>query len=229
MITYLIALFIFLAVFILISHSINNKRINDEMKMQQTEHPDVNMISLLQGKKLPTIFLYELELWEGFDLLIGEEYETIKEVLDNKEAFNKLKYYLKPYNLPLSTGWNITFQKNETEWSQLPVQPIHETSFNHLIANFSGLMMVCLFNPSKENLALLENKSGNNSDDNTKFNIKEIIQNEEKIKETGLEYIIVPVRPSNMIYIPYGWYYWIYNGIDNKYCCYLDCKNNSIV
>ena len=220
MFTYLIALFIFLTIFILISHSINNKRINGEMKMQQTEHPDINMITLLQNKKLPTIFLYELELWEGFDLLIGEEYETIKEVLDNKEALNKLKYYLKPYNLPLSTGWNIKYFKNDIEWKQLPNYPIKEQSYNHLIANFSGLMMICLFNPSKENLSILNSNTNN---------IKEIIEDEEKIKNTGLEYIIVPLRPSNMIYIPYGWYYWIYNGIENKYCCYLDCVNKSIV
>ena len=120
MIKYIFALFIFLAIFILVSHNINNKRINTELKVQQTEHPDVNMISLLQSKKLPTVFLYELELWEGFDLLIGEEYDIIKEVLDNKEAFNKLEYYLKPFNLPFTTRWNITFNKTEAGWSDLP-------------------------------------------------------------------------------------------------------------
>lgn len=233
MITYIIALFIFLTIFILVSHSINNKRINTELKIQQTEHPDINMITLLQSKKLPTIYLYELELWEGFDLLIGEEYETIKEVLDNKEAFSKLKYYLQSYNLPLTTKWDITYHKNNTEWEQLPQHPMKEMSYNHLIINFSGLMMICLFNPSKENLILLDKKSNDNksntSNINNNINIKTIIQDEEQIKKTGLEYIIVPVRPSNMIYIPYGWYYWIYNGIQDKYCCYLDCKNKSIV
>lgn len=224
MITYIIALFIFLTIFILVSHSINNKKINKELKIQQTEHPDINMISLLQSKKLPTVYLYELELWEGFDLLIGEDYETIKEVLDNKEAFSKLKYYLQPYNLPLTTKWDITYHKNNTEWEQLPTQPVKENSYNHLILNFSGLMMICLFNPIKENLALLDKLSETN-----KVNIKAIIEDEEQIKKTGLEYIIVPIRPSNMIYIPYGWYYWIYNGIQDKYCCYLDCKNKSVV
>lgn len=224
MIKYIFILFIFLAIFILVSHSINNKRVNTELKIQQTEHPDINMISLLQSKKLPTVYLYELELWEGFDLLIGEDYETIKEVLDNKEAFSKLKYYLQPYNLPLTTKWDITYHKNNTEWEQLPEQPVKETSYNHLLVNFSGLIMICLFNPVKENLALLDRLGETNE-----TNIKEIIQDEEQIKKTGLEYIIVPIRPSNMIYIPYGWYYWVYNGIQDKYCCYLDCKNKSVV
>jgi hypothetical protein len=219
MIKYIFALFIFLAIFILVSHNINNKRINTELKVQQTEHPDVNMISLLQSKKLPTVFLYELELWDGFDLLIGEEYEIIKEVLDNKEAFNKLKYYLKPYNLPFTTRWDITFNKIEAGWTDLPENPVKELGYNHLIGNFSGLMMICLFNPSPENLEIL-NKSNETS-------IKELMGNEETAQQ--LEYIIIPVRPSNVIYIPYGWYYWLYNGIDDKYCCYLDCNNKSLV
>jgi hypothetical protein len=218
MIKYIILLFIFLIIFILVSHNINNKRINTELKVQQTEHPDVNMISLLQNNKLPTVYLYELELWEGFDLLIGEEYETIKEVLDNKEAFNKLEYYLKPFNLPLTTRWNITFNKIESGWDTIPDTPIKETNYNHMIGNFSGLMMLCLFNPSKDNLFFLE-KNGTN--------IKELLSKEETSQK--LEYIIIPIRPSNMVYIPYGWYYWLYNGIDDKYCCYLDCKNKSFV
>jgi hypothetical protein len=223
MIKYIIALFIFLLIFIFISHNINNKRINTELNIQQTEHPDINMISLLQGKKLPTVYLYELELWEGFDLLIGEEYETIKEVLDNKEAFNKLKYYLQPFNLPLTTKWDISFHKTEEGWNDLPPQPIKELSYNHLIANFSGLMMLCLFNPSPENLEILNFDLRNPEWPN----IKEILSNEETTQK--LEYIIIPIRPSNMVYIPYGWYYWLYNGIDDKYCCYLDCKNKSLV
>jgi hypothetical protein len=218
MIKYIILLFIFLIIFILISHNINNKRINTELKVQQTEHPDINMISLLQNNKLPTVYLYEIELWDGFDLLIGEEYDIIKEVLDNKEAFNKLEYYLRPFNLPLTTKWNITFHKIENEWDTISNIPNKETSYNHMIGNFSGLLMICLFNPSKDNLLYLENEE---------TNIKELLENEETAQQ--LEYIIIPVRPSNMVYIPYGWYYWIYNGINDKYCCYLDCKNNSIV
>jgi hypothetical protein len=222
MINYIFAFLLFLLIFILISHHINNKRINTELQIQQTEHPDVNMISVLYNKKLPTVYLYELELWEGFDLLIGEEYETIKEVLDNKEAFNKLKYYLQPFNLPLTTKWDIKLHKTEIGWNNLSQQPIKERHYNHVICNFSGLMMICLFNPSKDNLEIL------NFDFRGDFPlIKDILSNDETAQQ--LEYIIIPIRPSNMIYIPYGWYYWIYNGIDNKYCCYLDCINHSIV
>jgi hypothetical protein len=227
MIIYVIMLFIFLAIFILVSHNINNKRINTNLEIQQTEQPNNKMITLLQNKKLPSIYLYELEIWDGFDLLIGEDYNIIKEVLDNKEALSKLNYYLKPFELSFTTKWDITFHKNNTNWEHLPSNPIKEIYYNHLIVNFSGLMMVCLFNPNMANIKVIENSENNNSE--IKENVKDILADENKIKSTKLEYIIVTVRPSNMIYIPFGWYYWIYNGINDKYCCYLNCVNHSLV
>jgi len=214
MMSYIFGIIVICLIFLMISHSMNNKRINDTMKIQQVEHPDVNMINLLQSNKLPTLYLYELELWDGFDLMIGEEYENIKEVVNNEDALTKLKYYLKPYELPLKSKWNITLHKNSDAWESLPISPIKQDNYNNFFVNISGLMMICLFNPSPDNYSLLTQKDNN---------IKNIMENEENIK--NIEYIIIPVRPSHMIYIPYGWWYWIYNGSTDKYCCYLNCIN----
>lgn len=204
-----------LIIFLKISHTINNKIINDEMKIQQVEHPDINMINILQKNKLPTIYLYELELWEGIDLLIGENYETIKDVMENKDVLENIKYYLKPYKLPMSLGWkNLELIKCSTNWGEkLSIKPIKQENYNNFIVNFSGLLMVCLINPTAENMEIINNEN----------NIKNLLDNEENSKK--LEYIIIPIRPSNMIYIPYGWYYWLYNGVDNSYTCYLNCVN----
>ena len=210
----LIGIFL-ISLFIVISHNMANKRINPELKIQQTEHPDLAMISLLLDNKLPTIFLYELELWDGIDLLIGEEYDTINEVVSNKDVIKTLQYYLKPYSLPLSLNWKLSLEKSEKQWEDLDSQPLKQTNTNQYFVNFSGLMMVCLINPSKSNLEILKNEK----------NIKSILTNEENVN--NLEYIIIPVRPSNMIYIPYGWYFWIYNGVADSYCCYLDCNNKT--
>lgn len=174
------------------------------------------------NNKLPTIFLYELELWDGIDLLIGEEYDNIKEILNDKQAFNEINNNLQDFSLPLSKNkWHVNLIKNTDSWETIPNKPIKENNYNHLIANFSGLMMVCLFNPSTDNLNII-----NNND-----NIKKILENNEKIPNNlELDYILIPIRPSNMIYIPYGWHYWIYSGVNNSndnnnYCCYIDCIN----
>lgn len=228
MLSYVIGIIVMLLLFILVSHSMNNKRINNTMKIQQVEHPDIEMINLLQNNKLPTLYLYELELWEGFDLMIGEEYENIKDVINNKDALTKLKFYLRPYNLPMRSNWNITLHKNIEKWESLSNIPIKQNNINNFFVNISGLMMVCLFNPSKENMSILSdtnNNKNNNTNNDTQINnnIKELMSNEETVQK--IEYIVIPIRPSHMIYIPYGWWYWIYNGSVDKYCCYLDCNN----
>lgn len=223
---YLVGFLFIICLFIVISHNLQRKKINTELKIQQIEHPDDEVIDIMLKNKQPTIFLYELELWDGIDLLIGQEYEVIKEVLSDKEAFNQLNHYLQPFNLPFSKNkWDINLIKNSDNWEKLLQKPKKEESYNHLIANFSGLMMICLFNPSKENLKIL----------NENNNIKNILETPDNPLSNQIDYIIIPIRPSNMLYIPYGWYYWIYSGSNggennegNDYCCYIDCYNKLI-
>lgn len=219
---YILGVLFILSLFIVISHNLQRKKINTELKIQQVEHPDDEVIDIMLKNKQPTIFLYELELWDGIDLLIGQEYNIIKEVLSDKEAFSQLNYYLQPFNLPFSKNkWDINLIKNSDSWENLSHKPIEEKSYNHLIANFSGLMMVCLFNPSKENLKII----------NDNPNIKQLLESN-NVSSSTIDYIVIPIRPSNMLSIPYGWYYWIYSGSNgsdndggNNYCCYLDCYN----
>ena len=220
---YILGVLFILCLFIVISHNLQRKKINTELKIQQVEHPDDEVIDIMLKNKQPTIFLYELELWDGIDLLIGQEYETVKEVLSDKEAFAQLNHYLQPFNLPFSKNkWDINLIKNSDSWENLSVKPIKENSYNHLVANFSGLMMVCLFNPSKENLKII----------NDNQNIKQLLESNSN-SSSAIDYIVIPIRPSNMLYIPFGWYYWIYSGSNksdarNNYCCYLDCYNKLI-
>lgn len=214
---YVLIILSILLLFILLSHRINNRRIYGDLKIQQVEHPNENVLNIMLKNKKPTIFLYELELWDGFDILIGESYENIKEVLKNKKVFSKLNYYLVPFTLPLTIKWDINLYKNTKNWEELQNNPYEETTYNHLIANFSGLMMICLINPSNENLKKINNSN----------NIKSILMDHNKSEQ--LDYIIIPIRPSNLIYIPYGWYYWIYSGQHNSYCCYIDFINYTYI
>jgi hypothetical protein len=102
-----------------------------------------------------------------------------------------------------------------------------------MIANLSGLMVVCLIHPTKLN------KSGPTIPELIKsgFDFKSALANQQQTEDTSIipngtdinkfDYITMPVRPSNMIYIPYGWYYWVYCGQPNSYCSYLDIVNQT--
>ena len=211
---YIVVIISFILLSIIVAHKISHYRKNDILKINQAEHPDANVINLLINKKLPTIFIDEISLWEGIDLMIGLEYNEIKKLLKNKKINNIIKTYLKPFTLPFTMSWNINLTKNITTWETLPNKPKYQSNINYYIASLSGLCMIILFNPSKENIDLIN--------DNEK-NIKNILANENN--NTKIDYITIPLRLANMIYIPYGWWYYIYNGANNKYCTYLELNN----
>lgn len=247
----------------ILSHYRAFTRINSDMRIQQTEHPDNDTIYALLANKLPTLFLYDVEIWDGFDLMIGYSYDEIKEVLKgNTKLIRHLKkMYLAPFSAPLTRDWSVELKRNNQTWNSIAAdqQAIAEECYGgHYIAALSGLLCVCLINPSHPNLIWLEqtdlscegaNKShtakyyidlsgstnnansetaANNTNNNKKNNITALDKSGKQI--TGLqeiEYITIPIRPSHVLYIPYGWHYYLYCGQEGSYACYLDLKNKT--
>ena len=216
---------ILLLSYLILSHYKNFTRINNELNILQTEHPDPDTIDLLLEKKQPTILSYEIELWDGYDLLIGQNHTDIEEVLkDNTELISTLKtIYLKPFALPLTRDWKVSLQQQSFNWENLtrtdkePFTPFQQNYYMRLLGCLSGYMMVCLISPKHE-LAIQKIKDA-------KIDFRQyIIQNGEKDK---VDYITIPIRPCHVISIPYGWYYFIYCGEENSYCSYLDMKNKT--
>ena len=216
---------ILLLSYLILSHYKNFTRINNELNILQTEHPDPDTIDLLLEKKQPTILSYEIELWDGYDLLIGQNHTDIEDVLkDNTELISTLKsVYLKPFALPLTRDWKVSLQQQSFNWENLthtdkePFTPIQQNYYMRLLGCLSGYMMVCLISP-KHQSAIQKIKDA-------KIDFRQyIIQNGEKDK---VDYITIPIRPCHVISIPYGWYYFIYCGEENSYCSYLDMKNET--
>jgi hypothetical protein len=207
---YLILIIIIIAIFIVVSHYIDYNRINNEINIQQSEHPLPDIIDAMIEKRHPSLFRYELELWDGFDLLIGQSYEDIIEVLkDNKVLeYNCQKIYLKPFELPLTKKWDIKCHKTSKSWNELGQEPITETAYMHLLACFSGMATICLISPKHKK----DIKKHKNFKD-------ELVANPDKY-----DHITIPIRPCNMIYVPFGWHYYIYSGVENEYCVLLDMK-----
>lgn len=216
---------ILLLSYLILSHYKNFTRINNELNILQTEHPDPDTIDLLLEKKQPIILSYEIELWDGYDLLIGQNHTDIEEVLkDNTELISTLKtIYLKPFALPLTRDWKVSLQQQSFNWENLtrtdkePFTPFQQNYYMRLLGCLSGYMMVCLISPKHES-AIQKIKDA-------KIDFRQyIIQNGEKDK---VDYITIPIRPCHVISIPYGWYYFIYCGEENSYCSYLDMKNKT--
>jgi hypothetical protein len=236
---FIIILFLFLA----FSHFMNYTKItNEPLSILQSEQPIPEVIESMMEKRQPIIFLYELELWDGVDLLIGYPHDEISTVLkDNRDLIKTIKTtYLKPYSLSFTKDWKLTLENKTDTWDNLPVVPTREMSYGHFIANLSGLMVACLIHPSTIN------KSGPSIAELCKsgFDIKTALTQQQDTSPISddssntynvindnpnpkFDYITVPVRPSNMIYIPYGWYYWIYCGQTGSYCAYLDIYNKT--
>lgn len=243
----------------LISHYREFTRINPELRIQQTEHPDNETIYTLIRHKLPTLFLYDIELWDGIDLMVGYPYEDIKEVLtDNTNLIRQLKrLYLAPFSAPMTRDWSVELKRNSMLWDAIPSteQATMETCYGgHYLAAMSGLLCVCLINPSYNNNIWLEQhkqsymnskpnathtakhyidttsiaKPTNNDTVNTRATLSALDSAGKTINmESDIEYITLPVRPSHMLYIPYGWYYYIYCGQEKSYACYLDIYNRT--
>jgi hypothetical protein len=218
-----------LFLFILFSHFMNYTKItNEQLSILQSEQPVPDVIESMMAKKQPIIFLYELELWDGVDLLIGYPHEEITGVLkDNRELIKTIKtVYLRPYSLSFTKDWKITLESKTDTWEQLKPIPTRENSYGHFVGNLSGLMVVCLIHPNKLT------KTGPSIAEmiKTGTDFKTILASEQASTDSTppepvFDYITVPVRPSNMIYIPYGWYYWIYCGQSDSYCSFLDIYN----
>ncbi len=212
----------------LISHYLNYTKINTtgSIDIQQTEQPAPAVIDKMLATKLPSIFMYEIELWDGFDLLIGYPYDAISAVFkDNKDLVKILKSeYLAPFALPLTRDWHIGLNNLTVTWHGLSTKPTRETSYNHLIANFSGLLMVCLIHPNSSK----QIKTYNIQDTPFPKHLESQQPGDPNIPNlSNINYLTIPVRPGHVMYIPYGWYYYIYCGQENTGCVYMDLVNKT--
>lgn len=222
----------------LLSHYMNYTKINtvSGIDIQQTEQPTPAVIDKMLETKLPSIFMYEIELWDGFDLLIGYPYDTISAVFkDNKDLVKILKTeYLSPFALPLTRDWQVGLNNLTATWSTLTTKPTREIHYNHLIANFSGLLMVCLIHPNSAKQVESYNTASANTAATIPFTKHLELQSadtntneSDTDKNASINYLTIPVRPGHVMYIPYGWYYYIYCGQENTGCVYMDLVNKT--
>lgn len=223
MFIYIVLVIFFIFLTFLTAHYLNYTKINtgDGIDIHQSEHPGPDVIDKMLATKLPCIFMHEIELWDGFDLLIGYPYDAISAVVtDNKQDLIKIlkKEYLCAFSLPLSRGWTVAINNLSLTWDGLTTKPTLETNYNHFIANFSGLMMVCFIHPNHSKFIKRY------SADKTELSFAKYLESN---SDTPINYLTIPIRPSHLLYIPYGWYYYIYCGQNDSNIVFMDLVNNT--
>lgn len=204
------------------------QRENNEMNILQIYDPDPENLFNLYNNNLPIIIQSELQNWDGFNELIGINYDMIKSVINEnlEDILTIIKGNLQFHNNIFSYDWNIDIKKINFNYDS-PIFMIQQNNLLQLFSTITGEARIILMNP--EHHSKLGNFKNNVSN-------KDITQEINK-PDTKLDFIEIILREGNMVYIPYGWHYFIYgnkminddnNDIDDE-TIILDCINLSLI
>lgn len=215
-----ITLFIIIIIFIVLLYSqkLVYSRINNDMNILQTYEPSPETLFNLYNQNQPIIIQQELQYWDGFELLLGLDYETIKMLTteNTDEILTIIKGNLQFHNNIFSYNWTIDIKKITLDYNS-PIFVVKQNNLLQLFSTISGEARIILICPKeKEKLG----KFINNVSD------KDITEELNK-DNTDLEYIEIVVREGNMIFIPYNWFYFIYSNEEETIL--LDCINESLI
>jgi hypothetical protein len=187
-------------VLIITQRNIYTKK-NNEMNILQIYDPDPDTLFDLYQQCLPIIIQKELQNWDGIDLMIGLDYNTIETTIQDNmdDILTIIKGNLQFHNNILSYDWKVDLTVITTNINS-PIYPIHQVNLLQLFATVTGEARIVIFCPKTEKY--LKPFTNNVSS----INIKPEIEKD----ETDIDFIEVVLREGNLIYIPYGWYYFIY-------------------
>ena len=125
---------------------------------------------------------------------------------------------LQPYNLPLSYDWLIDIRQVTFDDSN-GVFFIKQTNYFQAFGCITNQFRIIISPPDQS--SKLEPFTNNVST----INATTLLDSQ----PMELNYIEIIVRQSNLVYIPYGWHYFIYNPniTNSSECVIVDCLNKS--
>jgi hypothetical protein len=223
MFRYIASLIILFIIFFLYVHIIKLKEINNHLDIIQVHDPDPDLAYELLSHNQPIVLQKELAFWKDFNKLLGESLATIKQSISEHPEIDystSIKMNLEPYNLALSYDWLIDIRQVALDDSN-GIFFIKQNNYLQVFGCMSGQFRIIITPPDQANK--LEPFTNNvSSVDSTKLLDTDPLE---------LNYIEIIVRQSNLIYIPYGWHYFIYNpgAASSTECVILDCINKSIL
>lgn len=217
-----------LTIIIVSQRNIYTKK-NNEMNIIQVYDPDPNTLFDLYQQGSPIIIQKELQNWDGIDLLIGLDYDIIKETIQDNldDILTIIKGNLQFHNNVLSYDWKVDLSLVSTDINS-PIFPVRQANLLQIFATVTGEARILLFNPKSEKR--LEPFTNNVSS----IDIRDEIEKD----DTDLDFVEIVLREGNLIYIPYGWHYFIYGNhldLDDDEqeqigeTIVLDCINKSFI
>jgi hypothetical protein len=218
---YISSLFILFIIFFIYCHISRLKTINNELKILQVSDPDVDIAYELFNTHQPIVFQKELLLWKQFNTFISKSLTEINSSISNNtniQYSNYIKNNLEIYNLPLSYDWNIDI-RNVILYESSSIFFIQQNNYLQVFGCVSGEMRVIITPPNQIHIVKPFINMVSTIDATS-------ILNKEPME---INYIEIIVREGNMIYIPYNWLYYIYNGNKSKECVIVDCINQSVL
>ena len=216
-----ISLFIILIIILFgYCHISKLKTLNNELKILQTVDPDFDIVYNLLEQHQPIVMQKEIFYWKEFNNLIGKSLININTIINTNTTINYSEYIknnINLYNLPLSYDWNIDI-RNVTLDSKSAIFFIKQNNYMQLFGCVTGEMRVIITPPNQSKI-IGPFKNLVSTIDSTELLNKDPFE---------LNYIEIIIRQGNVIYIPYDWFYFIYNNA-NEECVIVDCINNSLL
>ena len=201
-ISYISALTILTLIYFIYYNLSHLKTINNELKILQIFDPEPDTIDELFKNHQPIVFQREIFFWKQFKTFLGKSLIDIQNTINTNIDITYsdfIKKNLELYNLPLSYDWNIDI-RNIVLDNKSAIFFIKQSNYMQLFGCVTGEMRVIIAPPDQEH------------------KISPIINLVSTIDATiildkvpiELNFIEIIIRKGNMIYIPWGWFYFIY-------------------
>ena len=221
---YLYAIIILFIILFSYCHISRLKTLNNELKILQSINPNSEMVYELLDKHQPIILQKEIFYWKEFNNLLDSSLTEIKNSIATNTTINYSDYIknnIDIYSLPLSYDWNIDI-RNVILNEKSAIFFTKQNNYMQLFGCVTGEMRIIITVPDQLPL-LAPFVNMVSSIDATELLNKEPME---------LNYIEIIIRRGNIIYIPWGWCYFIYKNNENntnEECVIVDCINNSVL
>lgn len=243
MFKYIILLLILFLILFVYCHVVKLQELNNHLDIIQVSDPDPELIIELLDSHQPIIMQRELYFWKTANKLIGKSLPEINQIITTidqsspGQLLESIKMNLDPFNLPLSYDWNIDI-RNVVLDDKSGIFFIQQSNYMQCFGCLTGQFRIILAPNDQKHIVepFVNNVSSKNAEE---------ILNKEPMEMNFIEVII---RQGNLIYIPWGWLYFIYKSSPNTSntsntsntnnsgdsgdtgeCIIVDCINTSII
>jgi hypothetical protein len=198
-----LAILIFLIVFVIFykqKQYINKLPYTKSYEIIQANNPDKDTYEELMMEKKPAVFTNVLE---GLDLI---KYDLNKPDFDKNFLKQELKEHYEFYLIPLNFNYNFNVN-NDKKNTYTPI--MKQTSYRYLITQITGIKKILLFSPEQKKYLYCKK---NYVESKIDFWDESTHENYPLFKKG--KYVEIIVKQNQMVYIPYKWWYTIYEVTD---------------